>query len=63
MQNQEEQDEGQERNKPNGGHNGNNGRNYAPKSFIQPDDPFMLLEEFYRLRLFNSYTKTTYTSE
>ena len=28
------------------GQNGNNGRNYAPKPFIQPDDPFMLLEEF-----------------
>ena len=24
----------------------NNGWNYAPRSFIQPDDPFMLLEEF-----------------
>ena len=29
-----------------GGHNGNNGRNYVPMPFIQPDDPFMLLEEF-----------------
>ena len=29
-----------------GGQNGNNGRNYAPRPFIQPDDPFMLLEEF-----------------
>ena len=28
------------------GHNGNNGRNQAPRPFIQPDDPFMLLEEF-----------------
>ena len=45
MQNQEEQDQGQERNEPNRGHNGNNGRNYAPRPFIQPNDPFMLLEE------------------
>ena len=29
-----------------GGHNRNNGRNQAPRPFIQPDDPFMLLEEF-----------------
>ena len=36
----------QEQNEPQGGHNGNNGRNYAPRPFIQPDDPFMLLEEF-----------------
>ena len=28
------------------GRNGNNGTNQAPMSFIQPDDPFMLLEEF-----------------
>ena len=46
MQNNEGQDQDQEQNKPQGGHNGNNGRNYAPKSFIQLDDPFMLLEEF-----------------
>ena len=46
MQNNEQQDQGQEQNKPQGGHNGNNGRNYAPRSFIQPDDLFMLLEEF-----------------
>ena len=26
--------------------NGNKGRNHAPRPFIQPDDPFMLLEEF-----------------
>ena len=45
MRNQEEQGQGQERNEPNGGHNGNNG-DYAPRLFIQPDDPFMLLEEF-----------------
>ena len=29
-----------------GGQNGNNGRNYVLRSFIHPDDPFMLLEEF-----------------
>ena len=46
MQNQEEQDQGQERNEPNEGHNGNNGWNYAPRLVIQPDDPYMLLEEF-----------------
>ena len=46
MQNNVEQDHGQEQNEPQEGHNGSNGRNQAPKSFIQPDDPFMLLEEF-----------------
>ena len=46
MQNNEEQDQSQEKNEPQGGLNGNNGRNYAPRPFIQPDDPFMLLEEF-----------------
>ena len=46
MQNNVEQDHGQEQNEPQGGHNGNNGRNQAPRSFIRPDDPFMLLEEF-----------------
>ena len=46
MQNNVEQDHGQEQNKPQGGHNGNNGRNQVPKPFIQPNDPFMLLEEF-----------------
>ena len=46
MQNNEEQDKGQEQNELQGGKNGNNGRNYAPRPFIQPDDPFMLLEEF-----------------
>ena len=35
-----------ERNEPQRGRNGNNGRNQAPRSFIQPDDPFMLLDEF-----------------
>ena len=46
MQNNVEQDHGHEQNEPQGGHNGNNGRNQAPRLFIQPNDPFMLLEEF-----------------
>ena len=46
MQDIVEQDHGQEQNEPQRGHNGNNGRNQAPRPFIQPDDPFMLLEEF-----------------
>ena len=46
MQNQEEQDQGHERNEPQEGQNVNNCRNYAPRPFIQPDDPHMLLEEF-----------------
>ena len=46
MQNNVEQDHGKEKNEPQGGHNGNNGRNQAPRSFIQLDYPFMLLEEF-----------------
>ena len=46
MQDIVEQDHGQEQNEPQRGHNGNNSRNQAPRRFIQPDDPFMLLEEF-----------------
>ena len=46
MQNQEGQDQGQEQNELQGGQNGNNDRNYDPRSFIQQDDPFMLLKEF-----------------
>ena len=46
MHNNVEQDHGQEQNEPQGSHNGNNCRNQAPRPFIQPDDPFMLLEEF-----------------
>ena len=46
MENNEEQDLSIEQNKPQRGRNGNNGRNQAPRPFIQPDDPFMLLEEF-----------------
>ena len=46
MQNNEVHNKDQEKNEPQGGRYGNNGRNYAPRPFIQPDDPFMLLEEF-----------------
>ena len=46
MQNNEEQDLNLEQSEPQRGRNGNNGRNQAPRPFIQPDDPFMLLEEF-----------------
>ena len=44
--NNEGQDQGQEQNEQQGGQNGNNGRNYTPRLFIQPNDPFMFLEEF-----------------
>ena len=46
MRNNEEHDLGHEQNEPQRDRNGNNGRNHAPRPFIQPDDPFMLLEEF-----------------
>ena len=46
MENNEEQDLNLEQNEPQRGRNGNNGRNQAPRPFIQPNDPFMLLEEF-----------------
>ena len=46
MQNIDEQNLGIEQNEPQRGRNGNNGRNQAPRPFIQPDDPFMLLKEF-----------------
>ena len=46
MQNNERQDQDKEQNEQQGGKNGNNGRNYALRPIIQPDDPFMLLEEF-----------------
>ena len=46
MENDEEQNLNIERNEPQRGRNGNNGRNQAPRPFIQPDDPFMLLNEF-----------------
>ena len=46
MENNEEQDLSIEQNEPQRGRNGNSKRNQAPRPFIQPDDPFMLLEEF-----------------
>ena len=46
MENNEEQNLDIERNEPQRVRNGNNGRNQAPRPFIQPDDPFMLLDEF-----------------
>ena len=46
MENNEEQDLNLEQTVPQRGRNVNNGRNQAPRPFIQPDDPFMLLEEF-----------------
>ena len=46
MENTEEQNLGIEQNEPQRGRNWNNGRTHAPKPFIQPDDPFMSLEEF-----------------
>ena len=46
MENNEEQDLSIEQNEPQRGQNRNNERNQAPRPFIQPDDPFMLLEEF-----------------
>ena len=46
MENNEERNLNIEQNEPQRGPNGNNGRNQAPRPFIQPDDPFMLLDEF-----------------
>ena len=46
MENNEDQNLDVERNEPRRGRKGNNGRNQAPRPFIQPDDPFMLLDEF-----------------
>ena len=46
MENTEEQNLGIEQTEPQRGRNGNHGRNRAPRPFIQPDDPFMLLDEF-----------------
>ena len=46
MQDIVEQDHDQEKNQSQRGHNGNNGRNQASRPFIQPNNPFMLLEEF-----------------
>ena len=46
MENTEEQDFGIEQTEPQRSRNGNHGRNQEPRPFIQPDDPFMLLDEF-----------------
>ena len=46
MHNQEDEGQVYERNEPQVGHNGKNHRNQATRSFVQPDDPHMLLEEF-----------------
>ena len=46
MENTEEQNLGIEQTEPQRGRNENHGRNQAPRPFIQPDDPFMLLDEF-----------------
>ena len=43
MENNEEQDLSFGQNEPQRGRNWNNRRNQAPRPFIQPDDPFMLL--------------------
>ena len=46
MENTEEQEFGVEQTEPQRSRNGNHGRNQAPRPFLQPDDPFMLLDEF-----------------
>ena len=46
MENNEDQNLNIEQNVPQRGQNGNNGRNQEPRPFIQPNDPFMLLDEF-----------------
>ena len=46
MENNEEQNLSIKQNEPQRGRNGNNGRNQAPRLFIQPDDPYMLLKEY-----------------
>ena len=46
MEKNEEHDLSIEQNEPHRCRNGNDGRYQAPRPFIQPDDPFMLLEEF-----------------
>ena len=46
MENTEEQEFGVEQNEPQRSRNGNHGRSQAPRPFIQPDDPYMLLDEF-----------------
>ena len=46
MQNQEDEGQVHERNEPQVGQNGQNHRNQATRSFVLPNDPRMLLEEF-----------------
>ena len=46
MHNQEDEGEFQERNEPQVDQNGQNYRDQATRSFVQPDNPHMLLEEF-----------------
>ena len=46
MQNQEDEGQFQERNQPQVDQNGKNHRNQATISFVQPDNPHMLLDEF-----------------
>ena len=46
MQNQENEGQFQERNEPQVDQNGQNYRDQATRSFVQPDNPHMLLEEF-----------------
>ena len=46
MKNNEERNLNIEQNEPRRSRNGNNGRNQAPRPFIQPNDPSMLLDVF-----------------
>ena len=46
MQNQEDEGQFQERNEPRVDQNGQNYRGQATRSFVQPNNPHMLLEEF-----------------
>ena len=46
MQNQEDEGEFQERNEPRVDQNGQNYRDRATRSFVQPNNPHMLLKEF-----------------
>ena len=46
MKNTEEQEFGVEQTEPQRSRTGNHGRNQAPRPIIQPDDPYMLLDEF-----------------
>ena len=63
MQNQEDEGQFQERNEPQVDQNGHNYRDQATKSFIQSDNPHMLLEV--RLTTYScavSYMTTTHSS-